>query len=177
MNRIFATNSLSVLPEVDEIVLLENGSIVAHGSYQDLTANSEKFTKFVANYFYNNSDDKSVAERKKSQIKSRDGSKKVEDLIESEDEEESTFKIIKKEQIAVGNVKFKNLIDYFRASGYVLIALNFGTFLLHHFVNAGNNFWLSDWSNNVIYRNCDRLAFDRVSSINYFLYKGSKRTR
>lgn len=156
LNRIFATNSLSVLPEVDEIVLLENGSIVAHGSYQDLTANSEKFTKFVSNYFYNSSNDKGVSESKKSKIKSRNGSKRVEDLIESEDEEESTFKIIKKEQIAVGNVKFKNLIDYFRASGYVLIALNFCTSLLHHCVNAGNNFWLSDWSNNVNYNNCNR---------------------
>ena len=129
--------------------MLENGSIVAHGSYQELMANSDKFTKFVSNYFNGTDEDKNVAERKKSKAKSRNGSKKVEDLVESEDEETNTFKIIKKEQIAVGNVKFRNLVDYFRASGYVVVALNFSMYLLHHCVIVVNNFWLSDWSNNV----------------------------
>ena len=46
------TNSLSFLPETDEILLLENGSIVEMGTYEELLANKEgPFNSFMRLYF------------------------------------------------------------------------------------------------------------------------------
>ena len=138
------TNSLSVLSEVDEIVMLENGSIVANGSYKDLMNQNEKFTEFVSNYFYSSDKREEVVGQTKEKSKS-----KTKDLIE-EEENDDDFKIIKSEKIVSGNVKFKNLLDFFRSSSFVLVAVHFFNYVLHHAVNAMGNFWLSDWSNKVI---------------------------
>jgi ABC-type multidrug transport system fused ATPase/permease subunit len=45
------TNSLSFLPEVDEIIMLENGNILEMGSYDVLVKNDSHFAKFIENYF------------------------------------------------------------------------------------------------------------------------------
>jgi len=49
--RIFVTNSLSFLPECDEILLLENGRVTLNGHYNQLIKNSPTFTKFISSYF------------------------------------------------------------------------------------------------------------------------------
>lgn len=48
--RIFVTNSLSFLPQVDEIVMLENGEIVEKGTYEQLTNDGGVFADFMKNY-------------------------------------------------------------------------------------------------------------------------------
>jgi ATP-binding cassette subfamily C (CFTR/MRP) protein 1 len=44
--RLFATNSLSFLPECDKIVLLDDGKLKDIGSYNDLIKN-DYFIKFI----------------------------------------------------------------------------------------------------------------------------------
>ena len=48
--RILVTNALYVLPLVDEVILLKNGTIVATGSCQRLSKENEAFKELMENY-------------------------------------------------------------------------------------------------------------------------------
>ena len=45
--RIFVTNSLNFLPQVDEIIMIENGFIIETGTYVELKNQNGKFTEFM----------------------------------------------------------------------------------------------------------------------------------
>ena len=49
--RVFVTNSLSFLPEVDEIIMLDNGEILEMGTYDTLIENESYFSKFIEKYY------------------------------------------------------------------------------------------------------------------------------
>ncbi|XP_054154954.1 ATP-binding cassette sub-family C member 2-like [Oppia nitens] len=51
--RILATNQLFVLPDVDRIVVLKDGSVTAVGTYEQLLANNREFADLVAQYSAN----------------------------------------------------------------------------------------------------------------------------
>ena len=54
--RIFVTNSLSFLPQVDEIIMLENGTVVEIGKYDQLLNKKDgKFSLYINDYFKNSS--------------------------------------------------------------------------------------------------------------------------
>ncbi len=46
----FVTNALSFLPEVNKIIMLDNGAILEMGSYDQLVENNSHFAKFIKNY-------------------------------------------------------------------------------------------------------------------------------
>jgi ATP-binding cassette subfamily C (CFTR/MRP) protein 1 len=48
------TNSLSFLPQCDQVVMLENGSIAEVGSYESLLAKTGPFATFIKSYLANN---------------------------------------------------------------------------------------------------------------------------
>ena len=52
--RLFVTNSLSFLPQTDEIFMLESGRIVEMGSYEQLLARGGHFSEFIRNFLSNN---------------------------------------------------------------------------------------------------------------------------
>ena len=51
--RIFVTNSLSFLPQIDNIIMMANGQIVEVGSYDELKAKNGYFAEFIKNALYN----------------------------------------------------------------------------------------------------------------------------
>ena len=46
----FVTNSLSFLPQVDEIIMIENGEIIQAGTYEQLKNDNGVFADFISNY-------------------------------------------------------------------------------------------------------------------------------
>ncbi|CAG2120870.1 unnamed protein product, partial [Medioppia subpectinata] len=48
--RILVTHRVSVLPEVDQIIVLKDGSISEFGTFEELVANKGEFAEFVAEY-------------------------------------------------------------------------------------------------------------------------------
>ena len=48
--RLFVTNSLSFLPQTDEIWMLDEGVIQESGSYEDLRNKNGMFTDFIKNF-------------------------------------------------------------------------------------------------------------------------------
>ncbi|XP_075677558.1 ATP-binding cassette sub-family C member 3-like [Dermatophagoides pteronyssinus] len=58
--RLFTTNNMALLPNVDEIFLMNKGSIVARGNYQDLINMENEFTEFLTTYFSSTTKDLST---------------------------------------------------------------------------------------------------------------------
>lgn len=53
--RIFVTNSLSFLPQFDQIVYLENGNVKETGNYDELVSKENgSFNSFMNTYLKNN---------------------------------------------------------------------------------------------------------------------------
>ncbi len=48
--RLFVTNSIGFLPEADEIIMMENGSIIESGTYNQLLIKNEQFIEFINDY-------------------------------------------------------------------------------------------------------------------------------
>jgi ATP-binding cassette, subfamily C (CFTR/MRP), member 1 len=51
--RIFVTNSLNYLPQMDNIIMLENGEIIESGSYDELKSKNGFFVEFIKSDFCN----------------------------------------------------------------------------------------------------------------------------
>jgi ATP-binding cassette subfamily C (CFTR/MRP) protein 1 len=51
--RIFVTNSLNYLPQMDTVIMLENGEIVESGSYDELKSKNGFFVEFIKSDFCN----------------------------------------------------------------------------------------------------------------------------
>ena len=75
--RLFVTNSLNFLPQVDEIMMIDNGFIIETGTYEQLKEQNGKFTEFMKAFleaneanqeFIRNITDASLLERQMSQI-------------------------------------------------------------------------------------------------------------
>ena len=60
--RVLATNNISILSEVDQIIVLTNGEISEIGSYQELINNSGKFAEFVYEHEQEVKDDQTTVE-------------------------------------------------------------------------------------------------------------------
>ena len=105
--RLFVTNSLSFLSQVDRIIMMHNGMIMEIGSYDELLRSAGKFSEFIRLYLNakkSNQDDK-VNE-------STEKTAKIKEIIQVKSKTEvAGEKIIVKEKIESGKVfKLGNFI-------------------------------------------------------------------
>ena len=72
--RLFVTNSLSFLPQVGQIIMIDNGAIVEAGTYDELRNKDGQFADFIKNYLANAEANKEKTQSKtnKSVIKALD---------------------------------------------------------------------------------------------------------
>lgn len=144
--RVLVTNNIALLPDVDQIVVLVNGSISEIGTYDQLMANSGKFADFVHEFSNNkeNEDDTANETHEDSLIKRTASVSKSED---SQQKKSKTDKLIETERTETGNVKLSVYLNYFRSltkTWLIFIILGFTTMQL---ASVGSNVWLAIWSN------------------------------
>ena len=172
--RIFVTNSLNFLPQVDEIIMLDEGFIVETGTYDQLKNKNGTFTEFMkafleaneANQEYIRNIAPDSLERQASII-----SEKLENSVpdvskKSETKEKEVKKIIEKEKIETGSVKISTAIEYIKACRLWLSVLFFLMYVLSNLADMGSSFWLSDWSNDAL-KNSSISKDNRSESVVY----------
>ena len=147
--RLLVTNSLNVLPQVDEVIMLENGCIVETGSYEQLTNKHEgKFAELMKKYLEING----AIEQKNESESFLAPDTDVEKTIIS-DTEEKGFKVTPKrklvedEKIESGSIKFSNILEYFKACRLWRTALFLVIYICSYVTFTLNRYWLKDWSN------------------------------
>uniref|UniRef100_A0A8C1VAI2 ATP-binding cassette, sub-family C (CFTR/MRP), member 2 n=1 Tax=Cyprinus carpio TaxID=7962 RepID=A0A8C1VAI2_CYPCA len=146
--RILVTHGISFLPYVDEIVVLVNGVVSEVGSYDGLRASKGAFSEFLETYGKEESSNEyifvftifvffvfSMRLRKNSSVRSKkdSGDKKGQRLIE-------------KETMETGRVKFSVYLQYLRSMGWCFITWSFLFYFIQNVAFIGQNLWLSDWT-------------------------------
>uniref|UniRef100_A0A8C4EQY9 ABC-type glutathione-S-conjugate transporter n=1 Tax=Dicentrarchus labrax TaxID=13489 RepID=A0A8C4EQY9_DICLA len=174
--RILVTHGVSFLPYVDEIVVLVDGVVSEVGSYSSLRASKGAFSEFLDTYAKEQSnqadlqsedtqpdspleDTVSVTLKRENSIRrsQRMGRldvrlRKNSSIKKSEDADESKQgqKLIEKETMETGQVKFSVYLQYLRAMGWGYTVMVFVVYFIQNIAFIGQNLWLSDWTNDAV---------------------------
>lgn len=157
--RVLVTNSVSVLPSVDHIVVLQDGKISESGSYKQLIKKGGAFAAFLEEFSVTvaGSD---VDERIRSEsMVSIEGprnrvpsiSRMVSESTMSETSDSKLVQgqkkadvLIEEEKREVGKVKATVYVNYFKYMSKIYIMGI--AFVMSTVCEAGGNYWLSQWS-------------------------------
>lgn len=189
--RILVTHSIHFLPQVDEIVVLGNGTIVEKGSYSSLLAKKGMFAKNLKTFakqsgseeevtVYDDSEEEddsglmpnmeeipedavSLTMKRENSLQrtlsrsSRSNSRHRKSLKNSlrtrtvtppkqEEKLVKGQKLIEKEFMETGKVKFINYLKYLQAIGGGFIFFTILSYVLNSVAFIGSNLWLSAWT-------------------------------
>nr|UOU03336.1 ATP-binding cassette subfamily C1-5 [Brachionus rubens] len=154
--RIFVTNSLGFLPQVDEVIVLENGRVVEQGKYDELIAKNGAFASFIKTHVNDKVAEENVVEDHDEKLdsvvpkspESKIPSQSVRSLNQPSKNDKAGEKITVKEKIETGSVKFSVLMEYFKACGLPMLIFFIVTYSISNVASVGSNLFLSKWSNN-----------------------------
>ncbi|ROL49384.1 Multidrug resistance-associated protein 1 [Anabarilius grahami] len=167
--RILVTHGLSFLPQVDLILVMEDGEITEMGSYAELLSRQNAFANFVKAF--------SVSERKEStthrgtrksvsrlsmtdfsidlsqeQLISGDmGSATIQTMEaisdkEQEQDQEEIGRLTQADKAHTGRVKLELYVEYFRTIGLALIIPIIFLYAFQQAASLAYNYWLSLWA-------------------------------
>ena len=156
--RILVTNNLSILPFVDQILVMKNGTISETGSYKTLMSNRGDFADFVHQFSGRRESETSKEGGDEDDLRQRTFSKgsgggdsRSQSLSQESPKKDSMKptgdkKLIEQEKTETGKVKMFVYIQYFKSISVIWLVV----ILLGHFGNqassAGANYWLSIWT-------------------------------
>lgn len=149
--RIFVTNSLSVLPDVDVVVYLQDGRIMESGTYKALVQAGGRFSEFVKEHISftveGSSDEESGSVMGG---RHRTISEYHSDSLRSEsqhfDDPQSGLQLLQEETVETGSVKLGVYMTYLKNVGPSLIAATVVGFAASRSFDIGANLWLSEWN-------------------------------
>lgn len=133
---ILITHQFHYLKYVDNIIILENGTFQAEGTYNELLNSESDF----ANMMKLESETDEIVDEVKTQVKEI---KKISELLVSGEEEEEHS-----ESRTVGHIKAKTYFEYFGATkSTFLIVLVIITSVICQFPSTGADYFVSYWVN------------------------------
>ncbi len=149
--RLFVTNSLNYLPQVDEIIMIDNGEIVQIGTYDSLkNENSGYFSDFIKNHL-NKTNSNSENETIEIDLNDEDDKLKPVELkktisVRRSSSKKPNEKIIEKEKVESGSVKLSVIFEYLKACRIWLSLIFLILFITSELSDLFSDFWLKDWS-------------------------------
>ncbi|XP_023083270.1 multidrug resistance-associated protein 1-like isoform X2 [Piliocolobus tephrosceles] len=142
--RILVTHNLTLLPQMDLIVVMESGRIAQMGTYQELLSKTRNLTNL---HQVISEEEKAHALKQVSAVNSRTRSKdKILEQKPRPSLDQGKQFSMKKEKIPVGGVKFSIILQYLQAFGWLWVWLTVVTYLWQNLVGIGQNLWLSAWA-------------------------------
>ena len=156
--RVWVTNNLSFLSQVDHILVLNSGEIFQHGKFQELMFKHSYLSELIHNdniEIDGQEDCDTTIELKKNQL--------TPEKIEGN---EAIGKLVEKEKSETGRVKFKTYLAYFKTLGYYFSAIFVLLVGAQESLHLAGNIWLSKWSDTNSNSNLDQ---DMESSIHFYL--------
>uniref|UniRef100_A0A669PVU5 ABC-type glutathione-S-conjugate transporter n=1 Tax=Phasianus colchicus TaxID=9054 RepID=A0A669PVU5_PHACC len=168
--RILVTHSISFLPQADNIVVLVAGTVSEHGSYNTLLANRGAFAQFLNSY---GSQEEDAAEETTAGTGNATGyrghlclevlkSPRCNSLVcpsfpclyttsvkKAQEEPIKNIKgqkLIEKEAVETGKVKFSMYLRYLRAVGLGFSFCVAMSYVADYVAYVGTNLWLSAWT-------------------------------
>uniref|UniRef100_A0A2I3RSQ3 ATP binding cassette subfamily C member 13 (pseudo n=1 Tax=Pan troglodytes TaxID=9598 RepID=A0A2I3RSQ3_PANTR len=127
---ILVTHNLTLLPQINLIVVMKSGRITQMGTYQELLCKTKNLTNLHQVI--------SEQEKGKDTIKNK---LKIQPSLD-----QGKQLSMKKEKIPVGGLKFSIILQYLQAFGWLWVWLTVVTYLGQNLVSIGQNLWLSAWA-------------------------------
>ncbi|XP_069328052.1 multidrug resistance-associated protein 1-like [Eulemur rufifrons] len=142
--RILVTNNLTLLPQMDLIVVMESGRVAQMGMYQELISKTKSLTNLLQVF---SEQEKAHVLKQVSVINSRTMLK--EQILEQNDRsslDQGKQFSMKKENIPTGRVKFSIILKYLQSFSWLWVWLVVFTYLGQNLTSIGQNLWLSAWA-------------------------------
>ncbi|XP_053421055.1 multidrug resistance-associated protein 1-like [Nycticebus coucang] len=142
--RVLVTNNLTLLPQMDLIVVMESGRIEQMGTYQELLSKTKSFTNLLQVF---SEHEQTHALNQVSIINSRTMLK--DQILEQKHRpslDQGKQFSMKKENIPIDGVKFSVILKYLRACNWPWVWLVVATYLGQNLMDIGQNLWLSAWA-------------------------------
>uniref|UniRef100_A0ABI0NUM2 ATP binding cassette subfamily C member 13 n=1 Tax=Bos taurus TaxID=9913 RepID=A0ABI0NUM2_BOVIN len=138
--RILVTHNLTLLPQMDLIVVMESGRVAQMGTYQEILAKTKNLTNLLQAFSEQETGEDTIKNKPKIQLQFLRVSKK------SKSTEAETLKQTLKFVCCGICVKFSVILKYLHAFGWLWVWLNVATCLGQNLVGTGQNLWLSTWA-------------------------------
>ncbi|RZF36743.1 hypothetical protein LSTR_LSTR005056 [Laodelphax striatellus] len=181
--RVLVTHGISFLPEVDFIIVVNNGQISEQGTYKELLAKKGAFADFIVNHLQDIDDpeeeeqldelkqqllgnkvDKIANSKLGRQRSSESGSSTTSiqrrKSLENNDRPPPNKnaiaigeKLIETEKTETGSVKWHVYKHYIQSVGMFLTVATFVINVIFQGFSIGSNLWLSKWSSDPILKN------------------------
>ncbi|OQR67649.1 multidrug resistance-associated protein 1-like [Tropilaelaps mercedesae] len=160
--RILVTHSLSVLPFVDRIIILENGKIMHTGTYQEIMTTDIKLKNFLGDRRKDGSERQTgEPETRTSSESSYTNSRKLSGSSEHlnrtqlinfavDETDTSRGELISDESMEIGNVKWSVYVSVLRHFGIFTATLCLIGCIAYRVADVYSTMWLSEWSNDGI---------------------------
>ncbi|MCO5609705.1 hypothetical protein L7F22_063937 [Adiantum nelumboides] len=147
--RVLVTNQLHFLSQVDEIIVVHEGRIKEHGSYEDLMESGVLFKQLMEKAGKMEEGTEASTMNKVDEVGVLDGSMPKEDGTASKDPSKKEEKsiLIKQEERETGVISWKVLSRYKSAlGGFWVVFVLFGTYIMVEVFRVSSSTWLSYWT-------------------------------
>ncbi|NWX95541.1 MRP6 protein, partial [Nothoprocta ornata] len=163
--RVLVTHTINILPQVDNIVVLVDGSISEVGSYEELLQRNGAFTEFLHSHITEEKADSGLPGNQKkleiffqpdhnfvcftSESSVRSSTMKRETSLANQDcstAEDAQGRLTKGEKAPRGRVNISNYMAYLRAMGSVLCLYIILLFTCQQSVSFSRGYWLRLWT-------------------------------
>ncbi|XP_066475389.1 multidrug resistance-associated protein 1-like [Tiliqua scincoides] len=150
--RILVTHNLTLLPQADIVVVMEDGRIAEMGSYKELLSKSTNFAELILT-FGGQQENEEVLPVQEPYPKG--GDKKKDDTVLKKRQHSDQKDIsldqrdvlsMKKEKVATGTMKMSVVWNYLQAFGWLWMWLTIAAYLGQNVIAIGQNVWLSMWA-------------------------------
>uniref|UniRef100_A0A8C9VTA4 ATP-binding cassette, sub-family C (CFTR/MRP), member 3 n=1 Tax=Scleropages formosus TaxID=113540 RepID=A0A8C9VTA4_SCLFO len=146
--RILVTHGISFLPQVNNILVMVEGSVSEMGSYQDLLKQNGAFAEFLRNYALEDiteEDEALVAMIEEEEPFPEDALSNHIDMVDNEPSVNEA-----RRQFIRFKVKLKVFWEYTRAVGPLLSIFICFLYGCQNAASIGANIWLSQWTNDAL---------------------------
>ncbi|XP_048724560.2 multidrug resistance-associated protein 1 isoform X2 [Caretta caretta] len=149
--RILVTHNLTLLPQTDVIIVMEDGRIAHMGTYQELLSERANFAELLQVFSAENKSEetpqmKMSSLKKESQKGNTLPQKELQGQKNSSSFEQTKAFSMKKENVATGSMSMSVILKYLQAFGWLWVWLTLAAYLGQNAVAVGQNLWLSTWS-------------------------------
>ena len=137
--RVWVTNNLSYLSQVDQIIVIDQGIILEQGTYKDLVMNQSHLSTLIQVKEINDeTSEEKVAVPLKTNVTNVDEPKVITTTAEA--------KLVKEESSETGRVKSSTYLAYLKSMGYSFSIIFVTLVAVQQSLHLGGNIWLSQWS-------------------------------
>ncbi|NWX83397.1 MRP1 protein, partial [Nothoprocta pentlandii] len=148
--RVLVTHNLTLLPQADLVIMMEEGRISEMGTYQELISKKGNFAELIQTFATENRSEETTLEKVSSTKEECQLGKNLpqRELLKHKDPSLAQWRTDSKskEKVATGGMKMAVVLKYLQAFEWRWVWLTIAAYLGQNALAIGQNLWLSTWT-------------------------------